>query len=178
MSVRLSGFVSACCAFVVLGMFAVPVQAQFIKGFDLFRSGEFCAAKEAWLKSERSGDSTSPFGLAELYSRGLCVRKNERIASRWYLTAALRGNSRARAEIGTRYAYGKGVEVDALKAYVWLSTAKATAGGWEKEFVETVDKNIAIIEPMLDADQRAQAEQVLAGFKKDYRLPRSFNSLD
>ena len=84
----------------------------------------------------------------------------------------------ARAEIGTRYAYGKGVEVDALKAYVWLSTAKATAGGWEKEFVETVDKNIAIIEPMLDADQRAQAEQVLAGFRKDYRLPRSFNSLD
>ena len=178
MSPRLPGFVSACCAFVVLGMFAVPVQAQFIKGFDLFRSGEFCAAKEAWLKSERSGDSTSPFGLAELYARGLCVRKNERIASRWYLTAALRGNSRARAEIGTRYAYGKGVEVDALKAYVWLSTAKATAGGWEKEFVETVDKNIAIIEPMLDADQRAQAEQVLAGFKKDYRLPRSFNSLD
>ena len=178
MIVRLSRLASACYSFVVLGVFAVPVQAQFIKGFDLFRSGEFCKAKKAWLKSEGSGDSTSPFGLAELYARGLCVRKDDRIASRWYLTAALRGNTRARAEIGIRYAYGKGVEADALKAYVWLSTAKATAGGWEEEFVEKVDKNIAIIEPLLDADQRAQAKQVLAGFNKDYVLPRRFNSLD
>ena len=160
MIVRLSRLASACYAFVVLGVFAVPVQAQFIKGFDLFRSGEFCKAKKAWLKSEGSGDSTSPFGLAELYARGLCVRKDDRIASRWYLTAALRGNTRARAEIGIRYA------------------AKATAGGWEEEFVEKVDKNIAIIEPLLDADQRAQAKQVLAGFNKDYVLPRRFNSLD
>jgi hypothetical protein len=178
MSPRSLRIAAALCTTLVVGAASVPANAQFLRGFDLFRAGKHCEAKEAWLKSEKSGDSTSPFGLAELYARGLCVRKDERIASRWYLTAALRGNARARAEIGQRYAYGKGVAPDALKAHVWMSTAKATAGGWESEFVETVEKNIALIEPMLTAEQRERSKAILATFKKDYRLPREFNSLD
>lgn len=153
-------------------------DAQFLKGFDLFRAGQYCEARDAWMKSEKSGDSTSPFGLAELYSRGLCVKKNERLASRWYLTAAQRGNPRARAEIGLRYAYGKGVEPNALKAYVWMSISRVTAGGWEKDFVMTVDKNAQVVERMLTPEERQRAKKILAEFGKTYQLPREFNSLD
>lgn len=153
-------------------------DAQFLRGFDLFREGRYCEARDAWMKSERSGDSTSPFGLAELYARGLCVRKDDRLASRWYLTAAQRGNPRARAEIGTRYAYGKGVKPDMLKAYVWMSVSRASAGGWEKDFFATVDKNAQVIRGRLTPEQRQEADKVLADFWKTYRLPRAFDSLD
>lgn len=153
-------------------------EAQFIRGFDLFRTGQYCEARDAWMESEKSGDSTSPFGLAELYARGLCVKKNERLASRWYLTAAQRGNPRARAEIGLRYAYGKGVEANAFKAYVWMSISSATAGGWEKDFVLTVEKNAAVVERSLSAEERQRAKKIVSEFKKTYQLPREFNSLD
>lgn len=153
-------------------------DAQFLRGFDLFREGRYCDARDAWLKSERSGDSTSPFGLAELYARGLCVKKDERLASRWYLTAAQRGNPRARAEIGIRYAYGIGVRPDSFKAYVWMSASRASAGGWEKEFFANVDKNVQALERALTPEARRSADAVLASFWKTYRLPREFDSLD
>jgi hypothetical protein len=157
---------------------SAAAHAQFIRGFDLFRTGQYCKAREAWLASEKSGDSTSPFGLAELYARGLCVKQNERLASRWYLTAAQRGNPRARAEIGLRYAYGKGVQPNSLKAYVWMSTSLASAGGWEKDFVTTVDKNLLVVERTMTPEQQQRAKAIVAEFKKTYRLPREFNSLD
>lgn len=163
----------------VLALLGTNLSAQhFLDGFDSFRAGKYCEARDSWIKSEKSGDSTSPFGLAELYARGLCVKKDERLASRWYLTAAQRGNPRARAEIGMRYAYGKGVAPNALKAYVWLSISRVTAGGWETDFVATVDKNVAIVERLLSAAERARAAKIITDFKKTYTLPREFNSLD
>ena len=168
------------CSLIVATLSVWPgvADAQFVRGFDLFRTGRYCEARDAWMESERSGDSTSPFGLAELYARGLCVKKDERLASRWYLTAAQRGNPRARAEIGLRYAYGKGVKPDAFKAYVWMSVSRASAGGWEKEFFANVDKNVEVMERVLSAEERLAANAVLAEFWKTYRLPRRFDSLD
>ena len=159
-------------------LWSTTADAQFIRGFDLFRTGQYCEARDAWLESEKSGDSTSPFGLAELYSRGLCVKQNERLASRWYLTAAQRGNPRARAEIGLRYAYGKGVQPNSLKAYVWMSTSLASAGGWERDFVATVDKNRLVVERTMTPEQQQRAKAIVTEFQKTYRLPREFNSLD
>jgi hypothetical protein len=94
------------------------------------------------------------------------------------LTAAQRGNPRARAEIGLRYAYGKGVQPNSLKAYVWMSTSLASAGGWEKDFVTTVDKNLLVVERTMTPEQQQRAKAIVAEFKKTYRLPREFNSLD
>lgn len=170
-------FLTVLSALMILGWSSIA-DAQFMRGYDLFRTGQYCEAREAWLESEKSGDSTSPFGLAELYAQGLCVKKNDRLASRWYLTAAQRGNPRARAEIGMRYAYGKGVNPDVVKAYVWISTSRASAGGWERDFVSTVDKNVLIVERMMTAVQRQRATDILEEFNKTYRLPREFDSLD
>lgn len=158
--------------------FPLLAQASFLSGFDAFRIGNYCEAKDAWMKSEKSGDSSSAFGLAELYARGLCVKQNERLASRWYLTAALRGNSRARAEIGIRYAYGKGVETSAFKAYVWISAGKMSASGWDANFITNTDTNRRILEKLLTPAERERAAEIVAGFAKSWQLPAEFNSLD
>lgn len=153
-------------------------HANFLGGFDDFRAGNYCAARDAWVESEKSGDSSSAFGLAELYARGLCVKQNDRLATRWYLTAALRGNSRARAEVGMRYAYGKGVEVSAFKAYVWISAGKLSASGWDTNFIANADTNCQMLEKLLTPAERKRATEILAGFARTWQLPREFNSLE
>jgi hypothetical protein len=165
----------------VLAAFAtvtVPAYAQFLSGFDAFRAGEYCKARDYWLNSEGDGDSNSAFGLAELYARGFCVKQNDRLATRWYLTAARRGNSRARAELGVRYAYGKGVKPDAFKAYVWLSAGKLSAAGWDTTFVKNADANLQMLRPMLTDEEKQRADRILAAFVRKWVLPREFDSLD
>lgn len=161
--------------------FLLPVgalHAQFMHGFELFQAGKYCQARAEWLASESAEDTTSPFGLAELYARGLCVEKNERLASRWYLTAAIRGHARGRAEIGYRYALGRGVRSDVVRAYVWLSLSKITAGGWEGNFVEVVDQNLRMLDRYMKDGDRKQVDKVLADYRRTSRLPLEFYSLD
>lgn len=152
-------------------------QAQFLDGFNHFQKGEFCEAREAWLDDEPDGDSSSAFGIAETYSRGLCVKEDQIKASRWYLTAALRGFSRGRAEIGIRYAYGKGVEPNAYKSYVWLSIARLTAAKWETDFRENLAVNINLMRRALTAAELAKAEKVINQYRQTYRMPREFEIL-
>ncbi len=152
-------------------------QAQFLDGFDHFQRGEFCEAREAWLDNEPDGDSSSAFGIAETYSRGLCIKEDQVQASRWYLTAALRGFSRGRAEIGIRYAYGKGVAPNAYKSYVWLSIARLTAAKWETDFRENLVVNINLMRRVLTAAESAKADEVVAQYRQTYRMPREFEIL-
>ncbi len=152
-------------------------HAQFLDGFNHFQKGEFCEAREAWLDDEPDGDSSSAFGIAETYSRGLCIKEDQAKASRWYLTAALRGFSRGRAEIGIRYAYGKGVEPSAYKSYVWLSIARLTAAKWETDFRENLAVNINLMRRALTAAELAKAEKVIAQYRQTYRMPREFEIL-
>lgn len=152
-------------------------QAQFLDGFDHFQRGEFCEAREAWLDNEPDGDSSSAFGIAETYSRGLCIKEDQTQASRWYLTAALRGFARGRAEIGIRYAYGKGVAPNAYKSYVWLSIARLTAAKWETDFRENLVVNINLMRRVLTAAESAKADEVVAQYRQTYRMPREFEIL-
>jgi len=151
--------------------------AQFLDGFGHFQKGEFCEAREAWLDDEPDGDSSSAFGIAETYSRGLCIKADQVKASQWYLTAALRGFSRGRAEIGIRYAYGKGVEPNAYKSYVWLSIARLTAAKWETDYRENLAVNINLMRRALTAAELAKAEKVIAQYRQTYRMPREFETL-
>jgi len=150
------------------------VYAQFLDGFGHFQKGEFCEAREAWLSDEPDGDSSSAFGIAETYARGLCVAEDQIEASRWYLTAALRGFSRGRAEMGIRYAYGKGVEPNAYKSYVWLSIARLTAAKWETDFRESLVANINLMRRTLTPAELAKAEKVIVQYRRTYELPREF----
>ncbi len=150
------------------------VYAQFLDGFGHFQKGEFCEAREAWLSDEPDGDSSSAFGIAETYARGLCVAEDQIEASRWYLTAAMRGFSRGRAEMGIRYAYGKGVEPNAYKSYVWLSIARLTAAKWETDFRESLVANINLMRRTLTPAELAKAEKVIVQYRRTYELPREF----
>ncbi|MFQ5354340.1 MAG: hypothetical protein ACE5DR_05275, partial [Thermodesulfobacteriota bacterium] len=58
----------------------------------------------------------------------------------WFHRSAMRGNVKARASLGLMYAYGKGIQQDYTKAYMWLSLAaegKVDNAGAALESIET-----------------------------------------
>lgn len=156
----------------------VPARAQLLSGFEHFSRGNYCKARQLWLEDWKSDDSSAALGLAEIYARGLCGKEDQRRASLWYLRAAQSGSARARSELGVRYAYGKGVEQNYFKSYVWLGAAKVSASPWERTLLDAVQQNSAMIRPRLSAAQRSSAERILADFAGTHVLPAEFADLD
>lgn len=164
---------------ILLGMtMASAAHADFLEGFGAFQSGNYCKAREEWQGPARKGDASAAFGMAELYARGLCIKEDQRRASEWYLTAALRGFARARSELGIRYAYGKGVKPDLVRSYLWLSAARMTTATWDISARKAIDANLAVIAPMVSTEEKLRADSILARFSKDYKMPSEFEKLD
>jgi len=154
-----------------------PAKADFFSGLTLFQAGKYCAARDQWLPNESDGDSSTSFGLAELYGRGLCVKEDQRRASQLYLKSAVSGFARGCSEIGVRYAYGKGVKNDLVRAYIWLNVAKILASSWEAEFRSRTEKNIEIIGSRLSDIERNQAETVVEIYRQRNQLPDIYKML-
>ena len=153
-------------------------SAQSPAGYDAFLAGKYCEAREYWLKDWQGSNATAAFGLAELYARGLCIDKNDTLASRWYLRAALAGSARGRSEIGIRYAYGKGVAQNYYKAYVWLRVARLTASPWERDLAESAQRNIDTLAVRLTGQELRSADATADEFSRTYKLPALFSALD
>ena len=157
---------------------AMPAAAQNSGAYDKFLVGKYCEARDNWLDDWKLKDATAAFGLAELYARGLCVKEDQSLASRWYLRSAHAGSARARSELGIRYAFGKGVNQNYFKAFVWLRVAKLTASPWEKGLADSAQRNLETISRYLAAQDMKSADAIADDFSRTYKLPASFDSLD
>ena len=159
-------------------VWVTPALAQNSGAYDKFLVGKYCEARDNWLDDWKLKDSTAAFGMGELYSRGLCVKEDQALASRWFLRSALAGSARARSELGIRYAFGKGVNQNYFKAFVWLRVAKLTASPWEKGLADSAQRNLETISRYLSAQDMKTADAMADDFSRTYKLPSSFDSLD
>jgi len=165
-------------ALIVVSVGATPALAQNSSAYDKFLVGKYCEARDNWLNDWKLKDATAAFGMGELYSRGLCVKEDQALASRWYLRSAHAGSARARSELGIRYAFGKGVNQNYFKAFVWLRVAKLTASPWEKGLADSAQRNLETISRYLSAQDMQTADAMADDFSRTYKLPASFDSLD
>ena len=162
------------CAALLSSQDAGAVSQKFFDGMTYFDNGKYCDARKIWLDQVDKKDGASAFGLGELYARGLCVDENQYKAARWYLKSALWGYARGRAEMGIRYAYGKGVDSDFVKSYVWLTIAKRTLSNWDATTLDVVTKNLAIMTERLTPAGIAVGDRVVAQFEKNYEMPDDY----
>lgn len=153
---------------------AQAVSSKFFDGLTSFNNGKYCDAKKVWKDEIENQDGASAFGLGELYARGLCVDESQAKAARWYLQSALWGYARGRAEMGIRYAYGKGVESDFVKSYVWLTLAKRTLSNWDAQTLDVVSKNLSIMTERLTPAGREAGDKVVERFEKTYQMPDEY----
>ncbi len=61
-----------------------------------------------------------------MYAKGHGVEKSFEQAAEWYEKAALAGDPASQYNLGILYASGKGVPLDDVYAYAWLSVAQAS----------------------------------------------------
>jgi len=86
--------------------------------------GEYKRAIELLLPRAQAGEAKAQNFLGSLYYLGLGVKKNDALASRWFLAAALQDNRDAQINIARHYQTGAGVKRDELRAYAWLRQAR------------------------------------------------------
>jgi TPR repeat protein len=72
--------------------------------------------------------------VAEAYSRGRGVKKDELLAQSWYFRAAEKGEPEAEYQVGMMHIKGKGVAKNPFTARGWLE--KAAARGHEAARLE------------------------------------------
>ena len=87
------------------------------------------------LEKAASTDKTCAYWLGELYAGGKYVKKDEWIATRWYLKSAEGGYALAQAEVGERYEKGTGCVKDVDKAYSWMLKAANQDISWAQHRV-------------------------------------------
>ena len=76
-----------------------------------------------FIKSSIAGEKGPPFGLAELYAKGVGVAEDQQKAFYWYKVAAERGHHLAKTEVANRYYEGKGAAKDFVQAFGWYLKA-------------------------------------------------------
>jgi len=93
-----------------------------ISSFELGSSPE---AVEWYKKAAEQGNAVAQYRLAEIYSRGDGVAKDENEAFKWYKKAAEHGYPEAQSLLGGFYQYGLGYNVDKdnQEAFKWYKRA-------------------------------------------------------
>jgi len=100
--------------------FNVPATAN-----AALKSGHYLAASEMLTIAAEKGDPAAQNALGNLYYLGLGVARNDKLASQWYLKAALQAHSDAQINIARHYRLGLGLPRDDVRAYAWLAQARS-----------------------------------------------------
>jgi hypothetical protein len=102
-----------------------PAGADFDKGCDEYKKGEYAKALQEWRLLAEQGDATAQFTLGVLYDTGEGVPQDYAQAMQWYRQAAAQGHAKAQFNLGVLYDTGKGVRQDYAQAMQWYRQAAA-----------------------------------------------------
>ncbi len=90
--------------------------------------------RERLLERAQHGEAEAQFELAKDYEGGrIGLPQDLTQAQHWYREAANQGDAFAEASLGIMYNVGKGVQRDALLAYMWLDRAVSHMTGAERD---------------------------------------------
>ena len=111
------------CFFVAVA--STQAWAGFGDGMQAFRSGDYTEAAQAWQPLATAGHTKAQNNIAYLYSRGLGVKQDLKLAFEWYTRAAEQEYAIAQYNLALLYLWGKGVARSKKMASVWLRRAAA-----------------------------------------------------
>ena len=105
-------------------MVGTPVlSADFAKGLDAYRMGDYATAFEEWIPLAEQGDASAQYNLGVMYRNGDDVNQDYDSAVNWYILAAEQGHDVAQFKLGLMYDMGIGVNRDISTAVMWYTLA-------------------------------------------------------
>ena len=99
------------------------LAADFKKGLDAAKKGNFETALKEWRPLAEQGDSYSQYNLGLMYDYGLGVIEDDAQAVYWYRKAAEQSHAKGQYSIGYMYASGRGIAKDDTQAVYWFRKA-------------------------------------------------------
>ena len=90
---------------------------------DILIDGNETEQKEAILlfrRAYRNGDNMGSRNLGYCYAIGIGVKRNKKLAAKWYTRSAEAGNAKAQCNMGVLCEYGNGVKKDYCEAAKWF----------------------------------------------------------
>ena len=145
-------FFAALFAIIIAFAGVVAHAADFQKGLDAAKAGDYATALKEWQPLAEQGDADAQFNLGIMYANGEGVPKDDVEAARWWRLAAEQGHARAQFNLGIMYANGEGVLKDMVFAHMWLNIAGANGS-------DSAPENRDIVESRMTSEQIAEATQ-------------------
>ena len=99
------------------------LAADFKKGLDAAKKGNFETALKEWRPLAEQGDSYAQYKLGLMYDYGEGVIEDDTQAVYWFRKAAEQGHTKGQYSIGYMYASGRGIAKDDTQAVYWFRKA-------------------------------------------------------
>lgn len=100
----------------VLFAFPFVVHADFVRGEQYFKDGNYSSAFSAFLPSADAGDARSQYYVGYLYYSGWGISQNLKKAVEYLTASANKNNANAQSMLGYMYDRGEGVPLNKKKA--------------------------------------------------------------
>ena len=112
----------------------MPTSADFQKGADAYKRGDYATTLREWEPLAEQGHASAQSNLGTMYHYGEGVPKDDKTALKWYRLAAEQGDAYAQHNLGTMYYYGEGVPQNHKTAVKWwrLAAEQGHAGAQAK----------------------------------------------
>ncbi len=137
--------------------------ADFEKGLDAARNGDFTTALREWTPLAKKGDPTAQINLGVMFEDGKGVPQDYTHAVKWYKLAAEQGDPRAQINLGLMYAKGTGVGVDHIYAHMWWNIAALTGDRDAVLNREQIAKSMTLVD--ISTAQKLAKECVRKSYK-------------
>ena len=99
------------------------LAADFKKGLDAAKKGNFETALKEWRPLAEQGDLYAQYNLGLMYDYGGGVIEDYTLAVYWYRQAAEQSHAKGQYSIGYMYASGRGIAKDDTQAVYWFRKA-------------------------------------------------------
>ena len=99
------------------------LAADFKKGLDAAKKGNFETALKEWRPLAEQGDSYAQYNLGLMYDYGEGVIEDDTQAVYWFRKAAEQGHAKAQYNLGLMYESGRGIAKDDTQAVYWFRKA-------------------------------------------------------
>lgn len=106
-----------------------PAAAGYEEGNEAYKQGDYQAAYREWSPLAEEGNTQAQNKMGVLYATGRGVRRDPKMAMKWFLRAAENGNIDAHINVGRLYEQGHGVQRNLPKAYLWYHMAARAPKG-------------------------------------------------
>lgn len=94
-------------------------RGVFEAGHKAYQAKNYPEAVKLFDEARKAGNASASVALGQLYSQGLGVTKDDRMATELFREAAVRGHARAQAQLGLNYELGEGVAENWADAISW-----------------------------------------------------------